>query len=449
MSATYDCSRTSIISNLAYNNTTAHIEAVRLPTPDHLAEFALFHRPSSKNHRGRNLNQQPVTPNPSSPLFSKMSQPLPIDLVDIPGVTSEKPKPSGFWSSNPLFSFLNNTYENIAEHRASLNLTNPGAMENLSKEVTRDVFLNQYFFTGLRADLNKAFSMNPAFQTSHTFSIGSQSIPPYAFSALYATDSFFAQGNVDNDFSLSGRLNYGWDKHNVSKATLQIAQGQPTMLQVEQDYQGSDYSINLKALNPSLLEDGKFTGVAVGSILQSITPKLSVGLETVYSAQPTMPGDAAVSYYARYNAGNWIASAQMQAQGSLVGSFWRKVAENVEAGIETQLSTQLVPVGGDGLQQPSIQVNFEGATTLGAKYEFRQSVFRGQVDSTGKVSAFLERRILPTVSVLFCGEIDQSKYASKIGMGLTFETAGSEQLALMQQGLIDANGNPVPGAPPM
>lgn len=384
-----------------------------------------------------------------------MSVPTPLPIGDlskiasIPGVTSEKPKPSGFWSSNPIFSFLNNTYENIYEHRRSLNLTNPGTAENLNKEVSRDVFLTQYFFTGLRADLNKAFSLNPAFQTSHTFSIGSQQIPPYAFSALYATDTFFAQGNIDNDFSLSGRVNYGWDKNNISKATLQIAKGQPTMLQLEQDYQASDFSVNLKALNPSFLENGNFSGVAVGSILQSITPKLAIGLETVYSAQPSMPGDAAVSYMARYNSGNWIASAQLQAQGSVVASYWRKVADNVEAGIETQLTTQLVPVAGDAMMgvPPSVQAVFDGTTTIGAKYEFRQSVFRGQVDSTGKVAAFLERRILPTVSVLFCGEIDQGKNASKVGMGLTFETAGSEQLALMQQGLIDANGNPVPGAP--
>lgn len=384
-----------------------------------------------------------------------MSAPTPLPLGDLskvpqfPGATPEKPKPSGFWSSNPIFSYLNNVYDNVHEHRRSLNLTNPGTIENLNKEVTRDVFLNQYFFTGLRADLNKAFSLNPAFQTSHTFSLGSQSIPPYAFSALYATDNFFAQGNIDNDFSLSGRLNYGWDKSNISKATLQIAKGQPTMVQLEQDFQASDFSVNLKALNPSFLEEGQFTGVAVGSILQAITPKLSVGLETVYSAQPTMPADSAVSYVARYNAGNWIAAAQVQAQGSVVASFWRKVAENVEAGIETQLQTQLVPVAGDALMggMPSIQAVFEGNTTIGAKYEFRQSVFRGQIDSSGKVSAFLERRILPTVSILFAGEIDQVKSASKIGVGLTFETAGSEQLALMQQGLVDANGNPVPGAP--
>lgn len=384
-----------------------------------------------------------------------MSAPTPLPLGDLskltafPGINESQANTSGFWSSNPIFSYLNNVYNNVHEHRRSLNLTNPGTMENLNKEVSRDVFLNQYFFTGLRADLNKAFSMNPAFQTSHTFSIGSQSIPPYAFSALYASDNFFAQGNIDNDFSLSGRVNYGWDKNNVSKATLQIAKGQPTMLQLEQDYQASDFSFNFKALNPSFLDNGNFTGVAVGSILQSITPNFSLGLETVYSSQPTMPGDAAVSYAARYNGGSWIASGQLQANGSLITSFWRKVSESVEAGIETQLTTQLVPTAGDALlgQQPGVQAVFEGVTTIGAKYEFRQSVFRGQIDSTGKISAFLERRILPTVSVLFCGEIDQSKYQQKIGVGLTFETAGSEQLALMQQGLVDANGNPVPGAP--
>lgn len=385
-----------------------------------------------------------------------MQSPLPIDQIASlqPALQSplQNPNDSTFWSSNPIFSYLNNVYTNISDHRQSLNLINPGTIENLNKEVSRDVFLNQYFFTGLRADLNKAFLLNPAFQTSHTFSIGSKSIPPYAFSALYATENFFIQGNVDNDFSLSGRLNYGWDKNNISKATLQIVQNQPTMLQLEQDYQANDFSINLKALNPSFLNaDGSFSGVVVGSLLQSITPKLAVGIESVYSSQPSMPGDAAVSYVARYNNDNkWIATAQLQAQGSLIASFYRKIAENVEVGLETQLTSQLVPIDPQvalmsGL--PPYQATFEGVTTLGAKYEFRQSVFRGQIDSNLKISTFLERRILPTISVLFCGEIDQLKSTSKIGVGLTFETAGSEQLALMQQGLIDQNGNPVPGAP--
>lgn len=159
---------------------------------------------------------QSVTPPLGSADIAKLSIPT------LPQVTPEPPKQNGFWSSNPVFSYINDVYITIGEHRKSLGLTNPGTIENLNKEVSRDVFLNQYFFTGLRADLNKAFSMMPAFQTSHTLSIGSNVLPAYAFSALYATDDYFLQGNIDNDFSFSGRINYGWDKSNISKPTANL-----------------------------------------------------------------------------------------------------------------------------------------------------------------------------------------------------------------------------------
>lgn len=371
-----------------------------------------------------------------------------LAMPTIPSLSPEVPKQNGLWSSNPVFSYLNDVYTNISEHRKSLGLTNPGTVENLSKEVTRDVFANQYFFTGLRADLNKAFSLNPAFQTSHTLSIGSENLPPYAFSALYAKEDFFVQGNVDNDLSFSGKVNYGWDEHNISKLTLQIAHNQPVMCQLEQDYQANDFSINVKALNPTLLNGG-FTGVAVASLLQSLSPKLAVGIETMYSRQAlSLPPDSAVNYFARYNAGNWIATAQLQAQGALVGSFWRKVTDRVEAGLETQLVASVKPITDSLMGTPiGYEPVVEGQTTIGAKYEYRQSVFRGQLSSAGKVAVFMEKRVLPTVSILFSGEIDHLKNSSRLGVGLQFESAGNEQLMLMQQGLVDANGNPVPGAP--
>ncbi|SCW00359.1 LAFE_0C02454g1_1 [Lachancea fermentati] len=387
-----------------------------------------------------------------------MSSSTPLPLGDfskintIPGVSpmTNEQKNGSFWSSNPIFSYLNDVYNNIHAHRQSLSLVNPGTIENLNKEVSRDVFLTQYFFTGLRADLNKAFALNPAFQTSHTLSMGSPNLPSYAFSALFANDNLFMQGNFDNEMSLSGRLNYGWDKNNISKVTLQISQGQPTMCQLEQDYQGSDFSLNLKALNPSVSTKGEFTGVAVGSILQSVTPQFALGLEAIYSrGQSTMPADAAVSYVTRYVSPkqDWIFSGQLQANGALITSFWRKVAPNVEAGLETTLQASMIPISDPVIGTPiGVQPTIEGSTTLGCKYEYRQSVFRGSLDSNGKVGCFLERKILPTLSVLFCGEIDHFKQESKLGCGLQFETAGSEELLMMQQGL-DANGNPLQAAP--
>ncbi|OBA22073.1 hypothetical protein METBIDRAFT_77571 [Metschnikowia bicuspidata var. bicuspidata NRRL YB-4993] len=376
---------------------------------------------------------------------SELSQ---IAIPTLPSLAPELPKQNGLWSSNPVFSYLNDVYINIAEHRKSLGLTNPGTIENLTKEVNRDVFLSQYFFTGLRADLNKAFSLDPAFQTSHTLSMGSNVLPPYAFSALYARENFFVQGNVDNDFSFSGKVNYGWDAHNILKLTLQIAHGQPVMCQLEQDYQANDFSVNVKSLNPSL-SNGGFSGVAVASLLQSLTPKFAVGLEAMYSRQAmSLPPDSAVSYFGRYNAGKWIATAQVQAQGALVGTFWRKVSDRVEAGLETQLMASVRPITDSLMGTPiGYEPVVEGQTTIGAKYEYRQSVFRGQLDTLGKVGVFMEKRVLPTVSILFSGEIDHRKNASKLGVGLQFESAGNEQLMLMQQGLVDANGNPVPGAP--
>lgn len=382
-----------------------------------------------------------------------MSQASPAATIPqfggLPVPVSSKPS-NGFWALNPVFSYIGDVYSTVSDHRSALGLSNPGTIENLNKEVSRDVFLTQYAFSGLRADLNKAFSLAPAFQTSHTLSIGSPVLPSYAFSAVYAADDYFVQGNVDNDLSFSGRINYGWSKANVSKVTLQLANGQPSMVQLEQDYQGSDYSINVKSLNPSFLYGG-FSGVAVASLLQSVTPKLALGLETMYSKQPgPAPADTAVSYVARYNSGNWIAAAQLQAQGSLVASYWRKVSDKVEAGVETQISATVKPITDSLMGTPiGYEPVVEGQTTLGAKYEYRAAVFRGQIDSLGKVSAFLEKRVLPTVSLLFSGEIDQVKETLKIGMGLQFESAGNEQIMLMQQGMIDANGNPVPGAPPM
>lgn len=371
-----------------------------------------------------------------------------LSVPSIPLLSTQVPNQSGFWSSNPVFSYLNVVYINIAEHRKSLGLTNPGTVENLSKEVNRDVFTNQYFFTGMRADLNKAFSLNPAFQTSHTLSIGSENLPPYAFSALYAKEDFFVQGNVDNDLSFSGKVNYGWDEHNISKVTLQIAQNQPVMCQLEQDYQTNDSSINFKALNPTLLNGG-FTGVAVASLLQSFTPKFAVGIESMYSRQTlSLPPDAAINYFARYNAGDWIATGQLQAQGALVGTFWRKVTDKVEAGLETQLVASVKPINDSLMGTPiGYEPVVEGQTTIGAKYEYRQSVFRGQLNSAGKVAVFMEKRVLPTVSILLSGEIDNFKKSSRLGLGLQFESAGNEQLMLMQQGLVDPSGNPVPGAP--
>lgn len=102
-------------------------------------------------------------------------------------MADEKLTTIGFMDENAVVSALRDTYLSFAERREALGLSNPGTFDNIAREVQKDVFLQNYMFTGLRADLTKAFSVAPLFQVSHAFSMGSQGLPPYTFATLYGT----------------------------------------------------------------------------------------------------------------------------------------------------------------------------------------------------------------------------------------------------------------------
>lgn len=273
------------------------------------------------------------------------------------------------------------------------------------------------------------------------------------------------QGNVDNDGQLSARTNYKWNNWLVTKADTQIAPGPgPAMLQLDNEITGKDFSAGLKAVNPSIIEGG-VSGIFIGSYLQSLTPSLAVGLEAVWSrAALNAPPETAVSYVAKYRGLDWIASAQLQPQGAVSTSYWRKLTDRVEAGAD--LNLQFAPGSGGRGGLMGSPMRKEGTATLGAKYDFRNSTFRAQVDSTGKLSCLLEKRVLPPVQLTFAGEIDHfkvsahdfcvSKIASvmliyvhvqqqaKIGLAVSIEAAGEELMQQQEQ----AGGNVAPPAVP-
>ena len=99
-----------------------------------------------------------------------------------------------YLQNNAVLKALQETFISFSERRAALGLSNPGSVENVAREVQKDVFLNNLMFTGLRADLNRPLSVSPLFQYAHAFAMGSQQgLPPYGFSAIYGT-----QGVGDN-----------------------------------------------------------------------------------------------------------------------------------------------------------------------------------------------------------------------------------------------------------
>lgn len=232
----------------------------------------------------------------------------------------------------------------------------------------------------------------------------------------------FMQGNIDNEGELMTRFNYRWSSTLVTKTNIQIAPGpNQAMAQFDNEYTGADFTASLKTVNPSII-DGGLTGIFIGSYLQSVTANLALGVEAVWQRAGLTEGpQTALSYCGKYKGSDWIASAQLQAQGTVNASYWRKLTDKVEAGVDLNLAfagLSGAPMMGGGARR-------EGVTTVGAKYDFRMSNFRAQVDSTGKLSCLLERRVAPPVQLTFSADIDHFKVSPKFPTIPTFSCTDS------------------------
>lgn len=200
--------------------------------------------------------------------------------------------------------------------------------------------------------------------------------------------------------------NIRWTPQWVTRLQTQIDPRQPqSMLQIENEFTGSDFSASVKVLNPSMMEGG-LTAIVIGDYMQSITPKLSLGLEGVWQrASLGSKPETALSYAARYKSVGWLASAQIHASGQLGASYWRRLSDKVDAGVDCQLQFQ----PGMGAAGMFSGMRKEGETNVGVKYNFATSVYRAQIGSSGKVGCVLERRVAPAIAVTFAAEIDQWK----------------------------------------
>lgn len=216
------------------------------------------------------------------------------------------------------------------------------------------------------------------------------------------------QGNIDNDGNLSTRFNWRWSPALVSKTQFSIGSAGQDMAQWESEYTGSDFTLNVKALNPSYLEGG-LTGIYVGQYMQSITPRLALGLEAMWQRQGlSQPPDAALAYCGKYKTEDWIGTAQISASGGLNTTYWRKLSDKVQAGVDMSLSL----AGGAGMMMGG-PMQKEGVTTFGAKYDFRMSTFRAQLDSKGKLSCLLEKRVAAPVMMTVGVDVDHSTVSSR------------------------------------
>lgn len=104
---------------------------------------------------------------------------------------------------NPIVYSIRSVYRGFNERRAALGLPNPGTVEDVSKEVSREVFLKNLMFSGFRAEFNKGFSSAPLFQTAHSLAMGGNGgLPPYSFAALYGSPKVLYPKRVSNNTPL-------------------------------------------------------------------------------------------------------------------------------------------------------------------------------------------------------------------------------------------------------
>lgn len=226
-------------------------------------------------------------------------------------------------------------------------------------------------------------------------------------------EQMFLQGNIDNDGQLSTRFNWRWSQSLVTKTQFQIGTGGQDMAQWEQEYTGKDFTASIKGLNPSYLEGG-LTGIFIGSYMQAVTPKLALGLEAMWQRPAlSQPPEAMVAYCGKYKSEDWIATAQLSATGGLNTTYWRKLSDKVQAGVDMSLTL----AGGAGAMMGG-PLQKEGTTTFGAKYDFRMSTFRAQLDSKGKLSCLLEKRVAGPVMMTVGADVDHATVSPVVVRGL-------------------------------
>ncbi|KAB5593108.1 Import receptor subunit TOM40 [Ceratobasidium theobromae] len=372
-----------------------------------------------------------------------VSPPLPAHHTERASLMSSSVPSVVETTSGPLAALasaaspLINAYGRFTSWKAGLGLPNPGTTEDLTKGA-KMIHTTNHLFDGARADLSKALSYNPAFQVTHSFNLASYTQPAtYNFGAVFANNDIFMQGNTDHDGNVTGRCNRTWSPSNITRAQMQIANhpNGHSMLQLEHDYLGKDFSLSLKAMNPFI--DG--TGVYITSYLQSVTPRLALGFDRLHQRAGPGMTETTTSYVLRWTSppsstpavptpgsttpanevGKWVATTHLHPSGIIQATYCHRLSEKVEVGAE--LNFILAPD------------RREATTTVGAKWDLRMSTMRAQLESNGRLSALLEQRFAPTFAFLIGGEIDHVKGQSKVGVGIMLESSAIPEEMMAQQ----------------
>ncbi|XP_075224536.1 mitochondrial import receptor subunit TOM40 homolog 1-like [Lycorma delicatula] len=282
---------------------------------------------------------------------------------------------------------------------------NPGTMEDLHKRC-KDVY--PVNFEGARVLVNKGLSNH--FQVSHTINMSSVTPSGYRFGATYVgtkqcgpNEAFpVLFGDIDPSGNLNANLIHQFGRRLRARFHSQIQGGKYLVSQFTGDYKGDDYTASLTLANMDVLND---TGVIVGQYLQSVTPRVALGVELAYQRSPQMPGGhlAILSLGARYIGNDYMCSGNIGAAG-LHLCYYQKASEQLHFGVELETNIRIQ----ESIASVGYQIDLPKADLS----------FKGLADSSGNVGAVLEKKLVPLpFTIALSGLINHSKNNFKLGLG--------------------------------
>ncbi|KAJ1342767.1 hypothetical protein BSLG_002671 [Batrachochytrium salamandrivorans] len=362
--------------------------------------------------------------------------------------------------------------DKYAEMRKSLGLPSPGNYESLHREV-RGVLPTVFMIDGARFELHSHH--NQSFQTGHTLSRGEVAL----VGQVDHDGSVSARGQYNwiplpspPQPSLHDAAN-SMDPAptpvlpEMPKVTstskfqaLFGAQPANNMVQLEHDHHDLDWSLNAKCVNANLIDAQpswskshknsgatSVTGTYTLSYLQSLSTSIALGAELTYQRATPDLEEPSMAFAMRYapppselptplaipagtpspfmpvnpkDPTQVFTTTWMPNVGVLNATYWRRINQRLEVGSELQLlMTPALSRGGQAAATPGRR---EGMAAVGFKVDTVFTTIRAMLSSHGQVSAVLEEKIAPGISLQLCGEIDYARgSAGRVGFGFTFE----------------------------
>lgn len=266
--------------------------------------------------------------------------------------------------------------------------------EELTKENKSITGLNE-LFDGFKFIFNKGISEHIA--VNHSIGLGSAMDPAtYSLGTNFSWKNLMLWGQVDTDGRLFGKYHHAFNgERTVLKLTGQASfEPHGSGLQVELDHKGSNWSSQFRWVNPGTY------GIA---FLQYITKSLCIGtdLHYIHKQSVTVPSVAV-----RYTPNDTTIWACILAPHITNITFTRILGR---VGLSTDLSFNMSQNG------------WEPQWSVGYEYRLTMSLFRGHVDSSGRVCGMLEEQLNQFTKFSLNGDLDYAKNQYKFGLGIQLQ----------------------------